>query len=147
MNPSDDSKTQEEKLSAFERLGGEAVLRPLIDRFVDRVFDDLMIGFFFARANRDRVKAKEYEHAAALLGAPVEYSGRPLKEVHQRHAIQGGHFHRRIQILRELLTEQGAPPDIREMWLAHTESQRGEITQSRASECHSSDPQKPKEGK
>jgi hypothetical protein len=35
---------------------------------VDRTFDDMMIGFFFARASRERVKEFEYQHAAAFLG-------------------------------------------------------------------------------
>ena len=71
----------------FDDLGGEPVLRRIIDRFVDRVFDDVMIGFFFRNARKERIKQKEYEHAAQHLGAPIAYTGRPLDEAHRAHPI------------------------------------------------------------
>src|ERR1043165_3929965 len=37
--------------SLFEKLGGEARLRAIIDVFIDRVFEDRMIGFFFRKAH------------------------------------------------------------------------------------------------
>ncbi|MEZ4372598.1 MAG: group 1 truncated hemoglobin [Polyangiaceae bacterium] len=105
--------------SLFEQLGGEPKLRAIIDRFVDRVFDDIMIGFFFRRANRDRIKAKEYEFAAAHLGADVEYTGRPLAEAHAAHPIMGGQFLRRLKILEEVLDEFEVPPEVKRHWVLH----------------------------
>ena len=87
----------------FEELGGEPKVRAIIDTFIDRIFDDRMIGFFFRNADRRRIKDKEYQLAAHFLGAPVEYSGRPLDQVHAKHPIMGGHFDRRRQILKETL--------------------------------------------
>lgn len=122
-------------ITPFEQLGGELVLRRIIDRFVDRVFEDPMIGFFFASASRERIKEKEYEFAAAHLGAPVEYTGRPLPEAHARHPIMGGHFMRRYRILEQTLQESGAPPAVIERWLAHTEKLRPAITRHQGSDC------------
>jgi truncated hemoglobin YjbI len=34
----------------YDQLGGEAKLRQIIDTFIDRVFEDRMIGFFFRNA-------------------------------------------------------------------------------------------------
>jgi hemoglobin len=119
----------------FEELGGEAALRPIIERFVDRVFDDVMIGFFFRNARRERVKAKEYEFAAKHLGADVEYTGRPLDEAHRAHPIMGGQFARRSMILKETLEEFHVPEHVKQHWLAHTESQRPLITTDRGREC------------
>jgi hemoglobin len=104
----------------FEELGGEPALRKIVDRFVDQLFDDTMIGFFFGRADKQRIKDKEYEFAAAHLGAPVEYTGRPLTKAHAAHRIFDGQFMRRLQILRETLNEFGVPEHIREHWIAHT---------------------------
>lgn len=119
----------------FKRIGGEAVLRPLIDGFVDRVFDDLMIGFYFRRAKRKRVKRFEYEHAAHFLGADITYQGRELGEAHAVHPIMGGHFDRRTQILREVLAEHGVESAVRKRWLAHVESLRPLITGDGKGEC------------
>ena len=108
----------------FEELGGEPVLRSIIRTFVDRMFSDPMIGFLFRSASRERVADKEYELAAQHLGGGVAYTGRPIGEVHARHAILGGQFDRRLAILRRTLEEAGAPSDVVQHWLAYTERLR-----------------------
>jgi truncated hemoglobin YjbI len=119
----------------FDELGGEPALRRIIDRFVDRVFDDVMIGFFFRNASRDRIKAKEYEFAAQHLGAGIEYTGRPLAEAHARHPIMGGQFMRRLQILKDTLEEFSVPERVREHWIRHTEELRSSITGDEGGLC------------
>jgi hemoglobin len=119
----------------FEDLGGEPALRQIIDRFVDRVFDDVMIGFFFRAAQRERIKQKEYEHAAEHLGAAVAYTGRPLQEAHRAHPIMGGQFSRRLMILKETLEAAGVPEHVKQHWLSHTESLRPLITADASGEC------------
>jgi len=119
----------------FEELGGEPALRRIIDRFVDRVFEDQMIGFFFRNANRDRIKEKEFEFAARHLGANVPYTGRPLREAHAPHRIMGGQFMRRLVILRETLDEFAVPPHIVEHWISSTEKLRETITGDPGTEC------------
>ena len=129
-------RMQEQAL--FDRLGGEAVLRAIIERFVDRLFDDLMIGYLFRAADRERVKAKEYEFAARHLGAEVAYTGRAVKEAHRAHRITGGQFMRRLQILKETLAAFQVPPEVSEHWIAHTLSLQAEITDNALDQC---DPQ------
>ncbi len=121
--------------SLFEQLGGEPELRSIIDQFVDRVFDDVMIGFFFQRASRERLKAKEYEFAAAHLGARVPYTGRPIREAHAAHPIMGGQFMRRLKILEEVLDEHEVPAHVREHWLSHTEGLRSQVTRDSGGRC------------
>lgn len=122
-------------VSLFEELGGEPVLRSIIDRFVDRMFADPMIGFFFRRANRQRIKDKEYELAAEHLGAEVQYRGRPLAQAHAPHPIMGGQFDRRLELLRTTLVEADAPPQVIEHWLAYTDAQRSVVTRDARGEC------------
>jgi truncated hemoglobin YjbI len=123
-------------MGLFEQLGGEPKLRAIVDDFVDRCFDDLMIGFLFARAERQRIKRFEYEHAAKNLGAAIEYGGRPLDEAHRPHRIFGGQFDRRRQILLETLRDHGAPDEVVEAWIAHQDSLRSMITRDPDSNCH-----------
>jgi hemoglobin len=121
--------------SLFEQLGGEPLLRAIISRFIDRMFDDLMIGFFFRNADRARIKAKEYEFAACHLGADVEYTGRDLTEAHAAHPIMGGQFLRRKRILEETLEEFGVADHVRKHWMDHTESLRSLVTGDVGGEC------------
>ena len=119
----------------FEDLGGEPALRQIVDRFVDRIFDDVMIGFFFRNARRERIKQMEYEFAAQHLGAPIEYTGRPIAEAHRAHPIMGGQFARRFTILKQTLEEAGVPEHVKQHWLAHTEALRPQVTADEAGQC------------
>ncbi len=114
--------------SLYDQAGGEPGLRRVVDRFVDRVFDDVMIGYLFRAADRARVKQKEFEHAAAHLGGPQTYTGRPLAEAHAPHRIRGGQFMRRIQILRETFAECGLPRAVGDSIIEHNLSLRELIT-------------------
>jgi hemoglobin len=119
----------------FEALGGEPKLRAIIERFVDRLFDDVMIGYLFRAADRQRVKDKEFEFAARHLGAPVPYTGRPLTDAHRAHRITGGQFMRRLQILKETLTEFQVPEPVAEHWLNHTLALQAQITDNALDQC------------
>jgi hemoglobin len=133
--------------SWFEQLGGEVRLRRIIGDFIDRVFADRMIGFFFRHADKQRIKEMEYQLAAQFLGGPLEYQGRPLDQVHAKHPIMGGHFARRKQILKETLECHAIPESIKAAWLEHTEDLRALITAQAGSECTPRAPQQPHEAK
>jgi truncated hemoglobin YjbI len=119
----------------FEEIGGEPRLREIIDAFIDRVFADRMIGFFFRNADKKRIKEMEYQLTAEFFGADVRYQGRPLDHAHAKHPIMGGQFARRLQILRETLEDFKVPQAIREAWLQHNESLRPLITANSGSDC------------
>jgi len=121
--------------SLYDELGGEPALRRIVDRFVDRMFDDMMIGYLFRSARRERVKEKEFEHAAEHLGAGVRYTGKPLDVAHRPHAIRGGQFMRRLRILETTLDELGAPARVKAHWLARTLEQRALVTPDEGGVC------------
>jgi hemoglobin len=121
--------------SLFEKLGGESGLRAIVNAFIDRVFEDRMIGFFFRNADRARIKEMEYQLAASFLGADIKYTGRPLGKAHVNHPIMGGHFARRRQILKETLEVYQVAEEIKAAWLHHTDSLRPLITPEAGSGC------------
>ena len=121
--------------TTYEQIGGEQALRAIIDDFVDRVFDDIMIGFFFRGVDRRRIKELEFQHAAEHLGG-APYRGRPLPEAHAKHRILGGQFARRKELLRQTLADHHVPDAIATAWLAHTESLRAQITGDPAGHCN-----------
>jgi len=123
------------RMSYFERLGGDPKLKVIVDDFVDRCFDDMMIGFLFQRADRDRIKRFEYQHAAEHLGGPIRYEGRPLADAHGPHRIFGGQFARRRQILIETLRDHHVPEEIVDAWVSHQDGLRALITRDQDSNC------------
>lgn len=96
----------------------ELAARGVIDRFVDRMFDDMIVGFLFAGKNREGIKRFEYEHAAGTLGADVSYGGRPIVPLHRALKINKGQFRRRLAILRQELDRSGLPPEVSAAWIA-----------------------------
>jgi hemoglobin len=119
----------------FEQIGGEARLREIIDVFIDRVFEDRMIGFFFRNADRRKIKELEYQLTAQFLGGPVQYTGRPLDQAHAKHPIMGGQFARRMKILNDTLNDYNVPAAVRAAWIGHNEKLRGLITANAGSDC------------
>ena len=119
----------------FDRIGGEA-LRAVLTDFYERVFADPMIGFLFAGKNQQRLIQKEWELTARMLGASeIAYTGRSMPEAHARSPILGGHFERRLHILRETLADHGVDREIRQVWLDHTRALRRQVTADKGSDC------------
>lgn len=114
-------------MSDFEQIGGQQRLQTIIDEFVDLMFADPMIGFYFRHADPLRIKKFEFQHAAKFLGANTEYEGRSLRTTHKPHQIFSGHFDRRKKLLADVLLKYEVPAAIRERWLNHTESLRNKI--------------------
>ena len=125
-------------MTLFEQIG-ESKLRAVVAEFYKRVLVDPMIGFMFQDKDRRRLVDKEYELIAALLGAGVKYTGRPMRSAHAQHTIFGGQFERRMQLLRNVFRALDVPEAIATAWLEHAESLRSQITRDRRSEC--SDPE------
>jgi hemoglobin len=123
-------------VSHYERLGGEPGLRAIMDDFVGRVVSDIMIGFMFREVDPARLARLELEHAAAHLGGPSHYSGRPLRQAHAKHRIMGGQFARRKELLRKTLVDHGVAQDIIDAWLAHIESLRDQVTTDPDGHCN-----------
>ncbi len=93
-------------------------MRAVVDRFVDRCFDDRIIGFLFEGRDRVALKRHELAHTAVLLGADVAYEGRPVAAVHRPMRINAGQFRRRLAILRQELVREGLSEELVEAWLA-----------------------------
>ena len=118
----------------FAKIGGDK-LRVVITDFYSRIFGDVMIGFMFEGKDRARLIDKEWELAAAMLGADVKYTGRPMRTAHAQSPIFGGHFERRLQILRETMAAHGVDPEVQRVWIEHTQALRDQITRDKGSEC------------
>ena len=78
----------------------------------------------------------EWQLAASILGAPdVKYTGKPIRTAHAQTPIFGGHFERRLQILRETMRDHGVDPDVQRVWIEHTQALRSQVTSDKGSEC------------
>ena len=119
----------------YERIGGDAVLTPMMRDFVATLVVDPMIGFFFDRVDHSVLLQREIELTAAMLGADVAYSGRPLREAHAKHPILGGQFMRRRELFRLAMVRHALPEDVIGRLLAHLDRLRPLVTREAGSAC------------
>ena len=128
----------------FDKIG-ETKLRAVLADFYDRVFADVMIGFMFQGKDKRHLVDREFEMAARMLGnSEVAYTGRPMRTAHGAHTIFGGHFERRLQILRETMADHDVDPEVRQVWIDHTLALREQITRDKGSECKDTAEGRPK---
>ena len=119
----------------IDKLGRDGV-RAVVRDFYDRVFRDVMIGFMFEGKNKLHLIEREWEFACGFLGDPdIKYTGRPMRTAHAAHTIFGGQFERRLQILRETMRDHAVDPEVQQVWIAHTQALRAQITRDQGSEC------------
>lgn len=121
-------------MTLYETIGPDR-LRAVIADFYDRVFADVMIGFLFQGKDKALLVKLEWELAARMLGGDVKYTGRPLRVAHAASSIFGGHFERRLQILRETMRDHDVDPEVQRVWIEHSQALRSQITKDQGSEC------------
>lgn len=102
-----------------EAVGGEDVLREVLRGFYDKLFEDIIVGFFFLPHDKATLIDHQYHYMCAHLGARGHhvYSGRNMRLAHQHLPILGAHFDRRHVILCEVLDAHKIPEHVREAWL------------------------------
>jgi len=118
-----------------EQAGGAEKLRVVLRDFYDAVFGDVMIGYLFREADKDRLVERELELTLRALGADVAYTGRPIAEVHAPLPIMGGHFRRRRVLLAEAMARHDLPAAVQAALLAHTDALRAQVTPDASGEC------------
>lgn len=118
----------------YELIGPDK-LRAVISDFYDRLFGDLMIGFLFHGKPKQQLIDREWEFTAKLLGGDVAYTGRTIRKAHARSPILGGHFERRLQILRETMADHDVSDAVQERWIEHTLALRPQVTADKGADC------------
>ncbi len=109
-----------------DRIGGPERLRALVEKFYQRMALDSIVGFFFAGRDLQKIVDGQTAFLMRCFGKTERYEGRPPNKAHTAlPPIRRGQFNRRMQILRETLTEEGLPPEDVEAWVKVEEGFRG----------------------
>ena len=120
----------------LEDAGGEEAIRQILTSFYDAVFDDIMIGFHFMKADKSRLIRMETQLTCIALGATnMKYEGKTIQKAHAPHPILGGQFERRLQILREAMEAHNLAQHVRDAWIEHNQKLRSQVTADHGSNC------------
>jgi hemoglobin len=95
--------------SLYERLGGEAAIKAVVDEFVANVGADDRINKYFANADLDRLKGHLVNQIGQASGGPQQYTGRDMKTAHAGMGIDGPAFDALVEDLVKALDKFSVP--------------------------------------
>ncbi|WP_054815896.1 group I truncated hemoglobin [Nocardia arizonensis] len=118
--------------SIYEQIGGAEAVETVVDDFYVRVLADPELTGFFTGVNMSRLKGLQTEFFCAALGGPQNYSGAPMRDVHQGRGIKQDHFDLVAGHLIAALTAAGVPGDLVDEIIAAIAPLSGEIVSANA---------------
>lgn len=76
----------------YEQIGGEPVLRKTVEEFMVIMEQDDRINFAFGNTDLAKFKQLLFEQLCNITDGPCQYTGRTMKESHQKLAVDNTMF-------------------------------------------------------
>ncbi len=99
----------------FARLGGMPAVEAAVDIFYQKVLADDSIKHFFASTDMKMQRNKQKAFLAYAFGAPLQYSGKNMKDAHSKlveNGLNDSHFDAVMGHLGATLKELNVPDDL-----------------------------------
>ncbi len=100
--------------SLYEQLGGAAAIQTAVEIFYRKMLSDNRVNYFFDDVDMDKQMAKQAAFLTMVLGGPVNYTGKDMREGH-KHLLARGlndtHVDIVIEHLGSTLRELGVGED------------------------------------
>jgi hemoglobin len=121
--------------SLWERLGGEANVRQIVDDWVALAGPDPTVNF--SRSGKVKLtdpkvaelKAGLVAYLSKVTGGPIQYQGKSMKDVHRRMEITNAEFDAALADLRKALEGRSIDPLVIQDVLKLLEQTRGDIVE------------------
>ncbi len=95
--------------SLYERLGGGAAVKAVVDEFVANVAGDARINTFFKDTNIEKLKKNLVDQIGSATGGPEKYTGRSMKEAHKGMGVTDAAFGALVEDLVKALDKFKVP--------------------------------------
>jgi hemoglobin len=98
----------------YERLGGHEGVTGIVDSFTSNIAADKRVAMYFSKTTGpklDYFKAMLVAQLCDLSGGGCEYTGKSMKEAHERMGIGDKQFDAVVQDLKLALEEKQVPAD------------------------------------
>lgn len=96
-------------LPVFEQFGGKEGLDALMEIFMVKLIADPRTIQYFAEADQKHVKAMLSDQFCVILGGPCTYTGKGMRESHERMTINKATFNALVEALQLAMDEQNVP--------------------------------------
>jgi len=102
--------TQDQTL--YEKIGGINAVNAAVDIFYKKVLEDQTINHFFTNVNMKSQIGKQKAFLAYAFGAPLNYTGKSMREAHAHMNLNEDHFNAVAGHLIETLHELNVPQNL-----------------------------------
>ena len=96
----------------FDKIGGMGAVNAAVDIFYTKVLKDDLIKHFFEKIDMTRQAGKLKMFLAYAFGAPMQYSGKQMKEAHAYMNLTEAHFNAVAGHLVATLQELNVPQNL-----------------------------------
>jgi hemoglobin len=93
--------------SLYERLGGEAKLRKIVNDILDKNYNNPDIGHYFRKVDMKKLKQLVFEFFSMGTGGPHKYTGRDMRTSHTGLKISDEDFEKGNNDVLLALEENG----------------------------------------
>jgi hemoglobin len=101
--------TQRADASLYDRLGGVAAIRVVVDDFVSAVAADARINRYFAKTDVPNLKQHLVDQICQGTGGPCRYQGRDMVTTHKGMKITDSDFNALVEDLVKALDKNKVP--------------------------------------
>ncbi|MBB3169982.1 group I truncated hemoglobin [Simiduia aestuariiviva] len=99
--------SQPQQTTLYQRMGGEAGVRTIVDNFLYEVGDSALLRPLFNDIDLPRFRTKLAEQLCEISGGPCRYSGDNMTEVHAGMAMNNRHFDATVTALTRAMEAAG----------------------------------------
>ncbi len=111
----------------YDRMGGDNVLKAVVNDFFDRLVSDPQLADRFTGTNVSAIKEEVVKFIGQAIGGPQVYSGRDMRSVHWRMHITPQEWDLTMTHLREALDRVQVPDDVAADFMNVVQQQRAQI--------------------
>ena len=93
----------------YDDLGGEPVIRSIIDHMLGLALDDPKMSPIFENSNINRLKGILFIHTCHIADGPCEYKGQDMRRAHDGLGIRTWHFNKLVENMQSGMDAQNIP--------------------------------------
>ena len=91
----------------YDKYGGFATVNKLVQTFYGKVAESENLAPYFEGVDTQKLMDHQTKFFSEILGGPIEYTGRELKDVHAKMGITEDAFSEVAELLEETLEDMG----------------------------------------
>ena len=125
----DNTATVQPKPTLFERLGGEANVRKIVNDVLDKNSRNPLIAYHFNKIDMKSLKEKAFEFFSMGTGGPHQYAGRDMRTAHADMNISLKEYNSATEDTLSALDENGVGQEEKNEVLAILEHLKADIVE------------------